>query len=105
MAGRKGHHVTENTSSGGSSVRADEAAARRLAAALSPSTIDSLIKDVQAAGTPLDGADGLLNQMTEAVLDRVLQAEMTGHLGFESGDPAGQSIRRRWQLSAASSGN
>jgi putative transposase len=78
--------VTENTSS----ARADEAAARRLAEALSPATIDSLIKDAQAAGTPLDGADGLLNQMTKAVLDRVLQAEMTGHLGYESGDPAGR---------------
>ncbi|WP_285491720.1 transposase, partial [Amycolatopsis taiwanensis] len=34
--------------------------------------------------------DGLLNQMTKAVLDRVMQAEMTGHLGYESGDPAGR---------------
>ncbi|WP_285491688.1 IS256 family transposase, partial [Amycolatopsis taiwanensis] len=61
-----------------------------MAEALSPATIDSLIKDAQAAGTPLDGADGLLNQMTKAVLDRVMQAEMTGHLGYESGDPAGR---------------
>lgn len=82
--------MTKDTSSSGSSARADEAAARRLAEALSPATIDSLIKDAQAAGTPLDGADGLLNQMTKAVVDRVMQAEMTGHLGYESGDPAGR---------------
>ncbi|WP_043841805.1 hypothetical protein, partial [Amycolatopsis taiwanensis] len=60
--------MTKDTSSGGSSARTDEAAARRLAEALSPATIDSLIKDAQASGTPLDGADGLLNQMTKAVL-------------------------------------
>jgi putative transposase len=32
----------------------------------------------------------LLNQITKAVLDRALEAEMTGHLGYEVGDPAGR---------------
>ena len=86
MAGRKGHQVTKDTSS----ARVDEAAARRLAAALSPETIDGLIKDAKAAGTPLDGADGLLNQMTKAVLERALQAELTDHLGYDAGDSAGR---------------
>jgi putative transposase len=86
MAGRKGHQVTENTSSR----QVDEAAARRLAEAFSPETIDALIKDAMAAGTPLDGVDGLLNQMTKAVLERALQAEMTDHLGYAAGDPAGR---------------
>ncbi|EFC80649.1 Transposase [Parafrankia sp. EUN1f] len=49
-----------------------------------------LLKDAKATGTPIDGADGLLNQMTKAALERVLQVEMTDHLGYEVGDPAGQ---------------
>jgi putative transposase len=67
---------------------ADEAA-RRLAQALDPSVIDSLLADAHAAGTPIDGVDGLLNQMTKAVLERALQGEMAHHLGYERDDPAG----------------
>jgi len=68
----------------------DRQAAQRLADAMSPSTIDSLIKDAKASGTPLDGVDGLLNQITKAVLERALEAEMSEHLGYEVGDPAGR---------------
>jgi putative transposase len=57
---------------------------------MSPATIDSLIKDAKASGTPLDGVDGLLNQITKAVLERALEAEMSEHLGYEVGDPAGR---------------
>ncbi len=68
---------------------ADTAAARRLAEAFEPSVIDALLADAKAAGTPIDGTDGLLNQMTKAVLERALQAEMTHHLGYARDDPAG----------------
>ncbi len=68
----------------------DEAAAKRIADAFAPEAIDTLLKDAKATGTPIDGVDGLLNQMTKAVLERVLQVEMTEHLGYEVGDPAGQ---------------
>jgi len=68
----------------------DQEAAQRLSEAISPAAIDSLIKDAKASGTPLDGVDGLLNQITKAVLERALQAEMDEHLGYESGDPAGR---------------
>ncbi|MFC7280279.1 IS256 family transposase, partial [Paractinoplanes rhizophilus] len=57
---------------------------------MSAESIDALINDAKRAGTPLDGVDGLLNQMTKAVLERALQAEMTDHLGYGSGDPAGR---------------
>jgi hypothetical protein len=40
--------------------------------ALAPSAIDALLADAKAAGTPIDGVDGLLNQMTKAVLERAL---------------------------------
>jgi putative transposase len=81
-----GHHVTQNTGQAGP----DAVAGQRLANALSAKSIDVLIKDAKAAGTPLDGVDGLLNQMTKAVLERALQAELTDHLGYEPGDPAGR---------------
>jgi transposase-like protein len=73
----------------GSGADTAAAAARRLAEALDPSVIDALLADAKAAGTPIDGVDGLLNQMTKAVLERALQAEMTHHLGDERDDPAG----------------
>src|SRR3954454_12261389 len=51
--------------------------------------IDALLADAENSGTPLDGPNGLLNQMTKAVLERALAAEMTDHLGYEPGDAAG----------------
>jgi len=78
--------VTQNTSSR----RSDEAASQRLTEAFSPETIDALLQDAKASGTPVDGMNGLLNQLTKAVLERALQTEMTEHLGYESGSPEGQ---------------
>ena len=80
---------------------AETAAARRLAEALDPSAIDPLLADAKAAGTPIDGVDGLLNQMTKAVLERALQAEMTHHLGYERDDPAGHGSGNSRNGSAA----
>jgi putative transposase len=81
-----GHLVTQDTEPS----QSDRAAGQRLAKALSAESIDALIKDAKSAGTPLDGVDGLLNQMTKAVIERALQAELTDHLGYDSGDPAGR---------------
>src|SRR5215469_7366838 len=67
----------------------NSAAAARLVNALSPDTIDALLADAKASGTPIDGAEGLLNQLTKAVLERALAEELTDHLGYEQGDPAG----------------
>ncbi|WP_428842097.1 transposase, partial [Mycobacterium riyadhense] len=53
-------------------------------------TLDSLIKDAVKSGSAIDGADGLLNELTKAVLERALNSELTHHLGYESGDPAGR---------------
>jgi putative transposase len=68
----------------------EKSAARQLAETFSAETLDSLIKDAVKSGTPIDGADGLLNELTKAVLERSLQTEMTHHLGYEVGDPAGR---------------
>ena len=67
----------------------DVEASRRLAGVLDPSVIDALLADAQASGTPIDGVDGLLNQMSKAVIERALAAELTLELGYERGDPEG----------------
>jgi putative transposase len=38
----------------------------------------------------LIGPDGLLKQLTGALVERALEAEMTSHLGYEKDDPAGR---------------
>ena len=52
--------------------------------------IDNLLKDYK---TPEDilGDNGLLKQLTKAVLERAMQAELTEHLGYEPHDPAGDN--------------
>ncbi|SBS77929.1 hypothetical protein MHPYR_50096 [uncultured Mycobacterium sp.] len=46
-------------------------AAKRLSAVLPPAAVDALLADAEASGTPIDGPEGLLAQMTKAVLERV----------------------------------
>ena len=50
--------------------------------------LDELLKDYQ---TPEDviGENGLLKQLTKALLERAMSAELTNHLGYEKNDPAG----------------
>lgn len=42
--------------------------------------LDSLIKDAVKEGTTIDGADGLRNELTKAVLERALNSELTHYL-------------------------
>ena len=51
---------------------------------------DQLLGKAQAEGVELLGPDGLLSQVTRAVLERALTEELTGHLGYEKHDPAGR---------------
>src|SRR5438552_18668073 len=51
---------------------------------------DQLLGKAQAEGVELLGPDGLLSQVTKAVLERALAEEMTGHLGDEKHDRAGR---------------
>jgi putative transposase len=50
---------------------------------------EALIEQARAQGIELLGEGGLLKQMTKAVLERALAEELTDHLGYEVGDPAG----------------
>src|SRR6478752_10487549 len=51
--------------------------------------LDELIKDYKKP-EDLMGETGLLKQLTKALLERALGAELTHHLGYEKGDPAGR---------------
>jgi len=54
-----------------------------------PELVERLMAD---AGDQVDllGPDGLLSEMTKAVLERALKTELTADLGYEPGDPAGR---------------
>ncbi len=52
--------------------------------------IDQLLATHGKRPEDIAGENGLLKQLTKAVVERALQAEMTDHLGYEKYDPAGQ---------------
>ena len=51
---------------------------------------DQLLGSAQTEGADLLSPDGLMSQVTKVVLERALAEEMTGHLGYDKHDPAGQ---------------
>ena len=56
---------------------------------LRPELLDELLADYE---TPEDllGDEGLFKQLKKVLLERALGAELTDHLGYEKGDPAGR---------------
>jgi putative transposase len=52
--------------------------------------IDGLLKNYKKP-EDIIGENGLLKQLTKALLERAMQAEMTEHLGYEKHDPAGNN--------------
>ncbi len=52
--------------------------------------LDEVMDRVDAGSLTLTGEGGFLPEMVKAVLERGLQAELTEHLGYERGDPAGR---------------
>src|SRR5436189_1703175 len=56
--------------------------------AIDKTLIDHLLADYKKP-EDIIGENGLLKQLTKAILERALQAELTDHLGFEKHDPAG----------------
>lgn len=55
-----------------------------------PELLDELLKDYQKPDDLL-GQDGLLQQLTKALVERALDGELTHHLGYERHDPAGDN--------------
>src|ERR1700736_4839358 len=56
--------------------------------AIDKTLIDQLLTDYKKP-EDIIGENGLLKQLTKAILERALQAELTDHLGYEKHDPAG----------------
>ncbi|TDD49013.1 IS256 family transposase, partial [Saccharopolyspora elongata] len=52
--------------------------------------LDGLMDTVDRDGLALTGQGGFLPELVKAVLERGLQAEMSDHLGYDKGDPAGR---------------
>jgi putative transposase len=52
--------------------------------------LDDVMARAGAGELRLTGEGGFLPEMIKAVLERGLAAELTGHLGYEKGDPAGR---------------
>jgi hypothetical protein len=50
---------------------------------------DELVRRAREQGLSLTGPDGLLKQLTKAVLETALDQELTEHLGHERNTPAG----------------
>ena len=60
-----------------------------MAADFSPEVLDQLLGEGVTA-EELTGEDGLFRRLKKALLERALGAELTHHLGYEKGDPAGR---------------
>jgi transposase-like protein len=56
---------------------------------ITPELLDQLLANYEKP-EDLTGADGLFKQLKKALIERALGAELTEHLGYERGDPAGR---------------
>jgi hypothetical protein len=66
--------------------------------AIDKKLIDQLLTDYKKP-EDIIGENGLLKELTKAILERALAAEMTDHLGYEKHDPAGhhRGNTRNWK--------
>jgi putative transposase len=53
---------------------------------------DELMNQIDSGQLELDGRDGFIQQLIKASLERGLQAELSGHLGYDKGDPIGRFL-------------
>ena len=83
MAAELGHPL------GVTSPRVPGSARQAINEMLDAGLLDELMDRVDAGELTLTGQGGFLPEMVKAVLERGLQAELTEHLGYEKGDPAG----------------
>jgi len=58
--------------------------------AIDPKIIDNLLADYKSP-EDIIGENGLLKQLTKAVLERALSAELTEHLGYQKHEAAGRN--------------
>ena len=55
---------------------------------IKPEVLDELLKGIKTQ-EDLAGPNGLLKAITKALVERMLEGELTHHLGYEKNDPAG----------------
>lgn len=69
--------------------REDRRRAQRdgVAALEATGALDDLYARIDAGDVQLDGKDGLIQQLIKAGLERGLEAELSGHVGYDKGDP------------------
>src|ERR1700745_2880713 len=56
---------------------------------IAPDLLDKLLANYEKPEA-LRGDEGLFKQLKKALIERALGAELTEHLGYEKGDPAGR---------------
>ena len=57
---------------------------------ITPELLDELLKDYNKPDDPL-GEDGLLKQLTKALVERAINGELTHHLGYQKHDSTGDN--------------
>jgi putative transposase len=57
---------------------------------INPELLDELLKEYKSPDD-MFGTDGLLQQLTKALVERAMQAELTHHLGYEKNSPEGKN--------------
>ena len=57
---------------------------------INPELLDELLKEYKSPDD-MFGSDGLLQQLTKALVERAMQAELTHHLGYEKDSPHGKN--------------
>jgi len=83
--------VTETTVLGPMGSGSDGDAARAAAGeALPAELLDELMARVKMDGIELLGEGGVLAELTKKILERALDEELTDHVGYVRGDPAGR---------------
>jgi putative transposase len=56
---------------------------------ISDEALDRLMDQVDEQGLELLGREGVLTELTSRIMNRAMDTELTEHLGYERGDPAG----------------
>jgi transposase-like protein len=66
--------------------------------AFSNEVLDAILKDYHG---PDDfyGSEGIMKQLTKALVERTMEAELTGHLGYEKSDQGEKQITLRHESS------
>lgn len=73
-------------------LRSAESTADVAAALKASGAVDGLLAQIDGGELQLTGEGGLLSGLLKLALERGLQAELTDHLGYDKGDPAGREV-------------